>query len=209
MNGRRSWQWSVLLWAVVLAGCSKGAQTTGEPECAVQHPCGSTTPAPASEIPPVHRSAAQACGATPASANVGSASYDVTGRACTSDNQCTAASGFPGHCLHGACTIDECLTDDDCADGGVCVCSSPLPDSARVNLNTCVRGNCRVDGDCGANGYCSPSAGICGVNGFYCHTAADTCVDPTLDCGSSCMQDCTYFPDKQRFACSSIVCGGC
>ena len=78
----------------------------------------------------------------------------------------------------------------------------------------CIDGSCRPkacqnDGDCGANGYCSPSAGICGVNGFYCHTAADTCVDPTLDCGSSCMQSCTYFPDQQRFACSSFVCGGC
>jgi hypothetical protein len=69
-------------------------------------------------------------------------------------------------------------------------------------------GNCRVDADCGAGGYCSPSRGRCGVfNGFYCHTSADTCVDPTLDCGS-CGISCVYTPTVGAFVCGGVVCNG-
>ena len=200
---------AALLCAVSLDGCDKSSAKNGLPDCATLRACGSTTPAPATEVPPVHRSTAQACGPTSAAA-MPLWPYDATGRPCTSDNQCTSDAGFPGHCRNGACTVDECLTDDDCANGGVCVCSTPTGGSAVVNFNRCtLRGNCRVDADCGADGYCVPSAGLCGVDGFYCHTPADTCVDPTKDCGDSCANACGYFADKRAFACLSFVCSGC
>ena len=199
---------TALVGAVALAGCSKGSGADAVPDCAIPRPCGSTTPAPATEIPPQHRSTAQACSPTPAAAML-IYPYDAAGRPCTTDSQCRSDGGLPGYCFGGACTADECLTDDDCAGEDVCVCSSPNGGSAVANRNSCVRGNCRVDGDCGASGYCIPSAGLCGINGFYCHTAADTCVDPAIDCGPSCGSGCAYFSDKGAFACSSIVCGGC
>lgn len=135
--------------------------------------------------------------------------YNATGRPCTSDDQCTSDAGIPGHCTSGACTVDDCLTDDDCAGGGVCACSSPLGSSAVQNKNYCLRGNCRVDSDCGADGYCVPSFGVCGLAGYYCHTPADTCVDPVRDCAAPCAQGCSYFPEKAAFACVTPVCGGC
>jgi hypothetical protein len=209
MNPTRWARWTALLCAVALEGCGKSASVTdGVPECTLLRACGSTTPAPATEVPSSHRSAAQACSPTPQSA-MSFAPYTATGRPCTSDSQCTSDEGWPGHCLSGACTVDDCLTDGDCADGGVCVCSSPLGNSAVQNRNYCVRGNCRVDADCGAGGYCMQSAGLCGVDGFFCHTSADTCVDATQDCGASCIGACRYFADKRAFACLAPVCGGC
>ena len=108
-----------------------------------------------------------------------------------------------------AMSADECLTDDDCPSGGVCVCSSPIGNSAIVNRNYCARGNCRVDGDCGVDGYCLASLGFCGVDGFFCHTPADTCVDAAKDCGPPCAGGCHYFQDKGAFACLAAICGGC
>jgi hypothetical protein len=44
--------------------------------------------------------------------------------------------------------------------------------------NQCKKGNCRIDSDCGPGGYCSPATDACGaVLGYYCHTAADECVN--------------------------------
>ena len=198
-----------LLCAVVaLDGCSRSSATDDVPECTLLRACGSSTPVAVTEIPPQHRSTAQACSPTSAAA-MPIFTYDATGTPCTSDGQCTSDAGVPGHCLRGACTVDDCLTDDDCAPGGVCVCSSPSGGSAVENKNYCVSGNCRVDGDCGANGYCSPSSGLCGVDGFFCHTPADTCVDGSIDCGGSCLSACHYFPEKGAFACLAFVCGGC
>ena len=197
-----------LVCAVALVGCSESSVTKGAPECSQLRACGSSAPAPSTEVPPEHRSTAQACGRTPAAAMVFSP-YRLTGTPCTGDDPCTTDAGVPGKCLHGACSADECLTDDDCANGGVCVCSSPTGSSAIVNRNSCVPGNCRVDADCGVGGHCAPSAGTCGIAGFFCRTPADTCVDAAKDCGASCLQACHYFPEKNAFACLAPMCGGC
>jgi hypothetical protein len=72
-----------------------------------------------------------------------------------------------------------------------------------------VPANCRLDSDCGAGGYCSPSRGTCGTfQGFYCHTPADSCVDPTVDCAGCGQNACTYSPATAAFACGSSVCLG-
>jgi hypothetical protein len=209
MNAWKVGLLAALSGAAVVEGCSSRSTATDDvPECTVLRACGGSTPAPLSEVPPQHRSTAQACSPTSAASMVISP-YNATGTPCTSDGQCTSDAGVPGHCRSGACTVDECLIDDDCGAGGVCVCSSPSGGSAVQNRNYCVHGNCRVDSDCGANGYCSPSVGLCSVEGFFCHTPADTCIDGSLDCGASCLNSCHYFREKASFACLAFVCGGC
>jgi hypothetical protein len=200
--------------SVVLAGCSGAALGTGGRDAddpAVLHACSTQSAVSASEIPPEHRALAAACSPTPADANAPIYTYGAAGIPCTSDAQCGSDGGLPGHCLRGACAIDECLTDGDCSGGGACVCSVGSIGSDLVEkLNYCAHGNCRIDSDCGAGGYCVPSASLCvSPVGFFCHTAADTCVDPAIDCPSSCVSACSYFVDRGAFACMAPFAGGC
>lgn len=105
--------------------------------------------------------------------------------------------------------VDGCLTDDHCGNGHLCVRSDHTPNSARVNANSCVPANCRVDADCrGGSGYCVPTSNSCGVSGYYCHTAADSCVNAAVDCPSSCFAACAYFPDRGGFGCIAPFTGG-
>jgi hypothetical protein len=98
------------------------------------------------------------------------------------------------------------LGDSDCPGGQTCAChGAPYTDSAG---NECVKGNCRIDADCGAKGYCSPSSrtGICGdsLGGYYCHTAADLCIDDS-DCPQSATvvgsPGCVYSTTNSRWEC--------
>ena len=225
MNARCMSAALAVLLAVSLEGCAAepglgkdaaggGAggndATGGGADGSVPGLCGSSAPVSASEVPPFHRSVAMAC-----QPSLAASTYPGAGAACTSDDQCKPdSSGL--HCLGGSCTKDECLTDDDCGAGGLCLCSEP-----QSNLNQCHRGNCRVDGDCGAGGYCVPSytAGGCPAEGFYCHTPADTCIDVDTDCGGCSNEDssgifypaaaCHYFLENKAFGCLQLSRGGC
>ena len=144
------------------------------------------------EVPVNHRPDDSECSAPAPAGNcgVGTGSPDG-GFGCTSDGECT--QGANGRCnrpfpfLQGCqCDYDSCAHDTDCPGTNLCVCH----ESAYTNRsgNECLPGNCRADTECGANGYCSPSAGsqdpnTCGgaVVGYFCHTAADRCVNDT-DC---------------------------
>jgi hypothetical protein len=157
-------------------------------------------------VPTEHRAIAVAC-------NPGKAPPPPDGGlpACTTDADCAVDGGaynYFSRCLHGLCSFDQCLTDSDCPNG-VCGCSADYyGGNALYHPNLCVSSNCRTDADCGAGGYCSPSRGYCGAyQGFYCHGAADTCVDPTTDC-SGCGNSCVYAPTVGAFVCGSAVCAG-
>jgi hypothetical protein len=128
---------------------------------------------------------------------------------CAGDNDCTEAD-TNGRCINQGggpaapcfCTFDECLVDTDCPGGQTCAChGAPYTDGRG---NTCVTGNCRVDADCGAEGYCSPSSltAICGdsLAGYYCHTAADLCIDDS-DCSSG---GCLYSTTDSRWECAVV-----
>jgi hypothetical protein len=147
------------------------------------------------EVPRNHRANDSAC-ATPASPGqcgpiVTNPPDASTSNPCTSDVQCTA--GRDGRCNTQApayglmdckCDYDTCAVDTDCPTGELCVCHGTA--YAYGAGNTCMPGNCRVDSDCGEHGYCSPTAAVggCGaVVGYYCHTAADTCINDS-DCAS-------------------------
>jgi hypothetical protein len=136
------------------------------------------------------------------------------GGGCASDSDC-ADAGTNGRCINPGggpaapcfCTYDRCLGDTDCPSGQTCAChGAPYTDDAG---NTCVKGNCRVDADCGAGEYCSPSSttGICGdsLAGYYCHTAADLCIDDS-DCpestnGTVGEPGCVYSTTDSRWEC--------
>lgn len=128
---------------------------------------------------------------------------------CSTDAQCTM--GSMGRCVESGfgaqfcrCTYDTCVHDTDCGGGTTCAChGSPYTFNTG---NTCVQGNCRVDSDCGAGGYCSPSydTSQCGgLLGYYCHTAADQCIDDT-DCPSNNGPPvCVYSMTNSRWQCDT------
>jgi hypothetical protein len=161
------------------------------------------------EVPPEHRATVTACAPSqqPPLPDGGLSS-------CTSDADCAPDGGtfsFYATCLQGTCSFDQCLTDSDCANGGVCGCSSDYyGGNIAYHPNVCVPAQCHVDADCGAAGYCSPSRGYCGsYTGFYCHGSADTCVDPTADCaGCPGAGACVYAPTVGAFVCGLSACNG-
>ena len=115
------------------------------------------------------------------------------GAACHRDSDCDG--GANGRCLPSfpggpTCSYDECFGDPDCTQGSVCLCGEPNS----VDNNRCGASNCRIDTDCPAPGFCSPSVGGCvnlGVQGYYCRTCDDECVDDA-DCkglGARCRFD--------------------
>ncbi len=169
-------------------------------------------------VPVNHRPNDDQCSTTPqkGSCNTGTDSGGPAGQ-CSSDTQCT--TGTNGRCIYSTggalfcmCTYDSCKHDTDCTGsaGTVCAChGSPYTNGAG---NTCKPGDCRVDSDCGAGGYCSPSLGTSGcgtLQGYYCHTAADTCIDDS-DCNGSGggPQACTYSTTTKHWQCTLVpLCG--
>ncbi|MBN2525037.1 MAG: hypothetical protein JXR76_01500 [Deltaproteobacteria bacterium] len=104
---------------------------------------------------------------------------------CQQHSDCT--EGQNGKCVQlgiGArgyeyyCVYDTCYLDAECEQEGMNLCFC----SAREEAHCFQYGNCQVDADCGDGGYCSPSSSDhCGyyryIDGFYCHTPRDTCMD--------------------------------
>ena len=99
------------------------------------------------------------------------------------------------------CNYDDCASDTDCPDQGVCICRQAAAPTMR---NRCVpRGDCRVDTDCGAGGFCSPSpllGDTCDRNNvaYSCHTPADECVDD-FQCASGY---CLFDPAMKHWRCN-------
>ena len=153
---------------------------------------------------PVGRPHAAACNATTMD---GDQPIAGLGGACTADSDC-AGPDYDALCLHGKCSLDECLTDSDCPSGNVCGCADQFFGNA-VHTNSCVPSGCRVDADCGPAGVCSPdNSGYCGsLLGYECHSAQDTC-HSDADCGHDTPQ-CDYQQELGYWACSAITfCSG-
>jgi len=155
-------------------------------------------------MPRVHRAAPVGC---PTERGAGTAT-PIAGEECSMDSDCTA--GTNGRCLvstggarRNSCSYDQCSMDSACM-GQVCDCRPSATSSAP---NRCLGGDCVVDADCGAGGYCSPSVGFDSVNypyvGYYCHTAADTCLDDEDCAAMGATARCAYDPTTSRWACSN------
>ena len=169
-------------------------------------------PPPGVRFPKAHRAAAEACPSTrppgialpvDAGATVDAGISDPN--ACLWDGDCT--KGKNGRCsgtrLGLQCTYDACFVDGDCTSGAACLCSG--------NGNYCGTGTCLSDATCGGRG-CSPTLDfVCGnyggTRGYYCHTAADTCVDDT-DCTEGGAGFCGYDPAASHWSCSYSACAG-
>jgi hypothetical protein len=218
--GRRVWVGeAVVLVTLLFVGCGGNAEKTpggdeaagasgSEPRDGDDNSDGgeraSELPVPAS-----HRMSGQACDESRPESDL----EDPTeGDECQSHEECT--EGENGRCLRtddfsstGAkpykCTYDECFSDADCGNGGVCRCSG----NRGTDATYCLMGNCSVDSECDS-GYCSPSLSWACPNfpdtaGYFCHTPEDECVN-NLECGSQAK--CVFAPKEKRWMC---VTGGC
>jgi hypothetical protein len=205
--------WLLLGVAGVMWGCGGRDFPGGPPENDGGSVPDAAPPDPSGRVPARHRPTAAACDSNrPASTS----SFGGGGGVCATDADCT--DGINGRCGASGrvigCTYDDCFTDSDCSGdkgGGVCGCRGDQVDGANVCLTS---GNCHVDADCGPGGYCSPSLGSCGtyagVEGYYCHTASDECIDDT-DCPTQpglAPAYCAFMPDTGRWQCSSSLCAG-
>ncbi len=176
-----------------------GSSSSGGPSCGGAHPA------------PTGRPSDVACPATPPVSNA----PDAAAPSCTTLTDCTGDGGINispyGGCLNGVCSRDQCLLDSDCGSGMLCACTSQLGyrGNAIQSGNQCIATNCRLDSDCGSGGVCSPSNGdSCGgLSGFFCHSAADTCLTNADCCGST--PSCVYQPTLGHWACQAVsVCTG-
>ncbi len=157
-----------------------------------------------------HRASAEACTAPRPAFDPGDGSGS-----CIKDVECT--TGLNGRCVAFLgqphfCSYDACTKDADCGSASICSCRNP----AQFQANACFHGNCQIDADCGGGGYCSPSAVNIGPDcalgvqqgsyGYFCHTAADECVNDA-DCPATMGEPaCLFQVDKARWACQSLLC---
>ncbi len=123
-----------------------------------------------------------------------------------------APPGFDGG------SLDQCLVDSDCVDGGVCSCRGSTFAWAHQSYgNSCVPANCRSDSDCGPGGACSPTVDFgCGpfygVVGYYCHSCADECENDS-DCNANPTAGgpagyCAYDATIGHWSCGYNFCAG-
>jgi hypothetical protein len=172
---------------------------------------GCTRPTPG-EVPPEHRPTPPSC-----APNTTRPLPDGGVPSCTTSADCVA-QGY-GSCTAGQCVSDACLADGDCQKGYVCACAGGVEYRRALNgaadggacqpypVNICVPATCRMDSDCGAEGYCSPSYNGCGgLEGYYCHGPADTCVDATRDCQSCGSNYCIWSSAAGAFTCAFQTC---
>jgi hypothetical protein len=144
---------------------------------------------------------------------------DAAPVSCTTDRDCSdgGSGGTPGsfaaslRCVHGQCSASNCMSNDDCANGGVCSCEGSTFGYGHSSFgNACVPSNCRSDGDCGPAGYCSPTlmgGPFYGTQGYYCHSCSDECTNDS-DCGQGSCSYCAYDLTVGHWACSHSCAAG-
>jgi hypothetical protein len=183
--------------------------------------CGGSQPArtdatdAAVRVPQTHRASRSACPAGRGAGSVCTTLESGGGGTCQLDSDCTAGpngrcfspQGPIAECSPTACSYDQCQSDSDCPALVPCECRG---DAQSSGANTCVTGgNCATDADCGPQGFCSPGAyaKFCATPIYFCHTAADTCLDDS-DCpapdASGPLQTCNYDSQAHHFACGDI-----
>jgi hypothetical protein len=127
-------------------------------------------------------------------------------QSCQTTADCTAPIGPGGtslSCVDGKCSTDECHTDADCGDTGVCSCRGNTFGYAHMSPgNGCVQSNCRTNADC-SSGACEPSISFdsgpfYGIAGYYCRTLDDSC-----ECDADCSPGgyCAFDATAGKWAC--------
>jgi hypothetical protein len=232
-------------WAIALVALSACTRTSADTTVDASAEAGFD---PTGRVPRIHRPSGTACTPAPLPPEPqpiqatlpdgGTATFGCAKHAdCTSkpNGRCVYRPSHPSYPSGNVCLYEDCLTDTDCANGGVCQCAGDeaslcsagcnCPDHAPSctvqqdfacscgNANLCVLGtqpsakNCRVDADCGPGRYCSPGFNGCGeLAGWFCHTPDDTCFDHT-DCpgGGPCYPP--FAADARGWRCGQAECG--
>lgn len=212
--------YAALTALALAAGCTDGGNPTGTTDTVVSDTVATDTTTSDTTtvvgVPLKHRAAATMCDDERSTVEPSIPSGSGAPVDCTSHADCQ--NGDNGRCVGNShdgwyCTYDLCFADADCGPSPkVCECGGGFRSDHNVCLN---EGNCRVDADCGANGFCSPTLGSCGdysgTVGYYCHTAADECVDDA-DCADEPSTFgapyCAYNPTAGKWMCSSQQCVG-
>jgi len=186
-----------------------GGSLTGGTGATTSEGGGSTSGAggtiePPARPPSAHRAEALSCEGVhdpPEPADRWAPEYDCLEHADCTDGEngkCIGGDRYMG--LNSFCVYDACRTDADCDPGEVCYCA----------VSTWARclffGNCQIDADCGPGGYCSPSGSEdCGghrsIDGYYCHTPHDTCID-NADCTGT--DYCNFNVYNDRWECTAV-----
>jgi hypothetical protein len=162
-----------------------------------------------------HRAAAECCPLDRPAGGTCDPDAAVYPTQCLNDRNCTA--GVNGRCLilpeflgapglgappdagtqlhlrcNGACTYDECFSDQDCPGHVPCDCRT-----YGYGNNLCRIGStCAVDADCGPGGYCSWTGEV-----YACHRPGDTCFN-ARDCAQSLFgTSCLYQAASGQWAC--------
>ena len=207
----------LLVLAILLAGCGSRTSALLDQPTDASAPDAYEVPdayvAPDIDVPPVHRAVTARCGpsGSPYAPDAGPV-------VCAADGGCPDVD--TGHqfigvsCIGGLCALqDACFQDSDCnqlgepAGGWACACSSAqVFPGVNVQPNTCVPAKCQVDSDCGPGKYCVLSLSLgchAGSYGYFCTTAADRCVAPTIDCTTCQGQSCVFEPQVGWWDCNS------
>jgi hypothetical protein len=193
----------LVVFALLVGGCSRATpkmgHTDGGAGTSGRDAIGTEAPAESSgRVPAMHRTttACEPRVISPDTVCVPPDGGAVGG--CTRNSDCTR--GLNARCavfLAGkvcTCLFDTCQADSDCRDAGPCACNPSLSIGYM-----CTAGNCYVDSDCGDGGFCSPSFDPCEprIDGYFCHTPNDTCIDDA-DCPGG---PCAYVMTDSVWAC--------
>lgn len=145
---------------------------------------------------------------------------DAVTTQCTTHADC--ADGLSGRCVWDwfevdlggdpqlICTYDECLGSADCGPGRACACDNG---GYYGSVNQCVPATCLSSDDCGGVA-CVGEKQSCTrkVTGYYCRTAADTCVPGDHRCPDDESGDpvsagaCVWDEDATAWACGHQDC---
>lgn len=120
---------------------------------------------------------------------------------CEADGSCEQGRTCAATGSNCQCLPSDCMHDDDCCDGFVCLCAmgslgTPIPTSRR---NHCVPAECRAVADCAAGEQCQLELADCGVSySMWCTDPMDECV---VD--DDCLEDfeCSHV-GLQHFTCT-------
>ncbi len=135
---------------------------------------------------------------------------------CTTTADCSDGGG--SFCHGGACTPDQCLSDDDCPAGTACGCGPEVGGGGPDRPNRCITANCRTSADCpsgacqGSSSPASSSTQCDQLLGYFCVTPTDmdTCTSQGCCAPNPAMEECLYQPTLGHWACGTpdLVCFG-
>lgn len=137
----------------------------------------------------LHRERVDTCRTSLSATPAGASNPVEPGKACESDDQCTAQPyGYCGPAAAGSgwrSCVYGCVRDDQCVEGSICVCGDPV--------GRCSPATCASDADCAPGFLCAGNltddnpCDLAARYEFACQRPADACLSSVgCDPGQSC-----------------------